>query len=75
MARSGTDGYGVRMNGDLGIELAGRVTRAIQAATGLVLTHEEALVRPSARADVDYQCDVAMSLGKKLGKAPREIAA
>ncbi|WP_370947825.1 arginine--tRNA ligase [Amycolatopsis sp. cg5] len=63
------------MNSDLGTELAGRVTRAIQATTGLALTHEEALVRPSARAGVDYQCDVAMSLGRKVGKAPREIAA
>jgi arginyl-tRNA synthetase len=38
------------------------------------ITPAEALVRPSTREGVDYQCNVAMSLAKKLKKAPRDVA-
>lgn len=38
------------------------------------ITAAEALVRPSARPGVDYQCNVAMSLARTLGRPPREVA-
>ncbi|WP_158891386.1 arginine--tRNA ligase [Amycolatopsis anabasis] len=59
--------------GDVGLELGRRVAAALKAAMDVDSTPAQALVRPSARAD--YQCDVAMSLGKRLGRPPREVAA
>ncbi|MEC3981255.1 arginine--tRNA ligase [Amycolatopsis sp. H20-H5] len=61
--------------GDVGEELARRVVDTLRRELDVELTPGEALVRVSPRDGVDYQCDVAMSLGKRLGRAPREIAA
>jgi arginyl-tRNA synthetase len=32
------------------------------------------MLRPSTRPGVDYQCNIAMSLAKQVGKAPRAVA-
>jgi arginyl-tRNA synthetase len=48
---------------------------AVQAALDLRITPREALVRPSKRADADYQSGVAMGLAGRLGRDPREVAA
>lgn len=61
--------------GDVAVELGHRVASALKTALDVDITPAEALVHPSSRAGVDYQCDVAMGLGKKLGRPPREIAA
>jgi arginyl-tRNA synthetase len=60
--------------GDVGLEIGQRVATALNAALGVTITPADALVRPSTRAGVDYQCNVAMSLAKTLGKPPREVA-
>lgn len=60
--------------GDVGLELGQRVADALRRGLGVEITPAEALVRPSGRDGVDYQCDVAMSLAKKLGRNPREVA-
>ncbi|PRY40366.1 arginine--tRNA ligase [Umezawaea tangerina] len=62
------------LQGDVGVELGRRVAAALHAALGVEITPAEAVIRPSAREGVDYQCNVAMSLAKKLEKAPREVA-
>ncbi|HUQ54227.1 arginine--tRNA ligase [Lentzea sp.] len=62
------------LRGDVGLELGQRVAGALRAALGVDITAEEALIRPSNRDGADYQCNVAMSLAKKLGKNPREVA-
>jgi arginyl-tRNA synthetase len=54
--------------------LGRRVAAALEAALGIELTPAETLIRTSSRRGADYQCNVAMSLGKKLGRAPREVA-
>lgn len=59
--------------GDVSEELARRVVTALRDVTDF--EPPSALVRVSAQSGVDYQCDLAMSLGKRLGKPPREIAA
>ncbi|ANN19632.1 arginine--tRNA ligase [Amycolatopsis orientalis] len=59
--------------GDVSEELSRRVVEALRHVTDI--EPAAALVRASSRSGVDYQCDLAMSLGKRLGKAPREIAA
>jgi arginyl-tRNA synthetase len=60
---------------DVGHELGRRVASALKAGLDVDITPAEALVRPSTRAGVDYQCDVAMGLGRKVGRPPREVAA
>ncbi|MDT7727485.1 MAG: arginyl-tRNA synthetase [Actinomycetota bacterium] len=62
-------------DGDVGHELGRRVAAALKAGLDVDLTPGETLVRPSPRAGIDYQCDVAMSLGRKVGRPPREVAA
>jgi arginyl-tRNA synthetase len=62
------------VQGDVGLEIGQRVATALQAALGVTITPADALVRPSTRPGVDYQCNVAMSLAKTLGKPPREVA-
>lgn len=63
------------LRGDVGLELGQRVARALRVALDVDITAEEALIRPSNRDGADYQCNVAMSLAKKIGKNPREVAA
>jgi arginyl-tRNA synthetase len=53
--------------------LAARVQDAIVAAYGERYRDADPLIRPSSFAD--YQSNVALSLGKRLGQAPREVAA
>jgi arginyl-tRNA synthetase len=62
------------VRGDVGEELGRRVVAALRAALGVEVTVSEALIRPSTRAGVDYQCNAAMGLGKLLGRPPREVA-
>ncbi|MQA12296.1 MAG: arginine--tRNA ligase [Pseudonocardiaceae bacterium] len=62
------------LHGDVGTELGRRVVAALRTALDVAITPAEALIRPSTRDGVDYQCNVAMSLGKKLGRAPRDVA-
>lgn len=61
------------LQGDVGLELGARVASALRAFE-VDVTAQQALVRPSTRDGVDYQCNVAMSLGKQLGQAPRALA-
>ena len=57
-------------------ELALRVIDAAGAVTGLTLTPDEALLRPgNARHGADFQANLAMSLGKRVRRPPRELAA
>ncbi|TWP52222.1 arginine--tRNA ligase [Lentzea tibetensis] len=63
------------LRGDVGLELGQRVAAALRVSLGVEITPEEAVIRPSNRDGVDFQCNVAMSLAKKLGKNPREVAA
>ena len=61
---------------DAAATLAARVVRAARAATGLDLAPEEALLRRgSARHGADFQANLAMSLARRLGRDPRELAA
>jgi arginyl-tRNA synthetase len=53
--------------------LAGRVHDAIVAAFGPDYGDTDPLVRPSSFAD--FQANVALPLGKRLGRPPREVAA
>jgi arginyl-tRNA synthetase len=61
--------------GVVAVELGHRVAAALKTALDVDITAAEALVQPSSRTGVDYQCNVAMGMGKKLGRPPREIAA
>ncbi|HYA51524.1 MAG TPA: arginine--tRNA ligase, partial [Streptosporangiaceae bacterium] len=53
--------------------LAARVRTALAAAFGAEYADADPVIRPSAFAD--YQANVALSLAKKLGRPPREVAA
>jgi arginyl-tRNA synthetase len=53
--------------------LAGRVRDAIVASFGPDYGAADPLVRPSSFAD--FQANVALPLGKRLGRPPREVAA
>ncbi|WP_367128021.1 arginine--tRNA ligase [Saccharothrix sp. HUAS TT1] len=62
--------------GDIGLELGLRVADALKAALDVDITPVEALIRPAAPGrGADYQCNVAMSLAKRLGRPPRDVAA
>ncbi|HEX3588860.1 MAG TPA: arginine--tRNA ligase [Pseudonocardiaceae bacterium] len=60
--------------GDIGLELGERVARALRATLDIEITPADALIRPSTRPGADYQCNAAMSLAKRLGRPPREVA-
>ncbi|MFD1147521.1 arginine--tRNA ligase [Saccharothrix hoggarensis] len=63
------------LGGDVGLELGLRVANALKAALDVEITPVEALIRPAAPGrGADYQCNVAMSLAKRLGRPPREVA-
>jgi len=53
--------------------LAQRVRAALAAAFGAEHADADPVIRPSAFAD--YQANVALPLAKRLGRAPREVAA
>jgi arginyl-tRNA synthetase len=53
--------------------LAQRVRRALAAAFGPEHAGDDPAIRPSSFAD--YQANVALALGKRLGRPPREVAA
>ncbi|MFG1640971.1 arginine--tRNA ligase [Amycolatopsis sp. NPDC049252] len=59
---------------DVTEELARRVVAAAGRALDVELTPEQALIQASPRDGVDYQANLAMSLGKKLSRPPREVA-
>jgi arginyl-tRNA synthetase len=63
------------LHGDIGQELGHRVADAVHTALSLEITPAEALIRPSSRPGVDYQCNAAMGLAKRLDRNPREVAA
>ncbi len=70
-----TDDHGL-VRGDIADELARRVVVAGHAAFGLRLTTDKALIRPSTSGrGADYQSNVAMGLGKRLGMPSRDVAA
>jgi arginyl-tRNA synthetase len=54
-------------------ELAQRVRHALAAAFGPEHADDDPVIRPSQFAD--YQANVALPLGKQLGRPPREVAA
>jgi arginyl-tRNA synthetase len=53
--------------------LTQRVRHALAAAFGPEHANDDPVIRPSQFAD--YQSNVALPLGKQLGRAPREVAA
>src|SRR2546429_5555095 len=53
--------------------LAARVRMALAAAFGAEYADADPGIRPSAFAD--YQANVALPLAKRLGRAPRDVAA
>jgi arginyl-tRNA synthetase len=53
--------------------LAQRVRHALAAAFGSEHADDDPVIRPSQFAD--YQANVALPLGKRLGRPPREVAA
>lgn len=60
---------------DIENTLVSRFSRAIASAFGEVHADTDPLVRPAGNPRFgDYQANVAMSLGKKLGANPREVA-
>ncbi|SDD70821.1 arginine--tRNA ligase [Actinokineospora iranica] len=61
-------------HGDVGLELGARVAAALRRGLGVAITPDEAVIRPSTRAGADYQCNAAMSLAKRVGRPPREVA-
>src|ERR1700733_441640 len=48
------------------------VQRALASQLGAEYAEADPLIRPSGFAD--YQCNAAMSLGKRVGRPPREVA-
>ncbi len=68
-----TSGPFVFPRGEIAEELASRV--AIAARSAFDVTLVDALIRPGASGrGGDYQCNVAMSLAKQLGKSSRAVA-
>jgi arginyl-tRNA synthetase len=62
--------------GGAAAQLARRVTRAAHAVTGLELAPADALLRPgNPERGADFQANLALSLGKRVGRDPRELAA
>ena len=56
--------------------LTGRFQEAISAAWGPEHAQADPLIRPAQNPTFgDYQANVAMSLGKRLGRNPRQVAA
>lgn len=63
------------LKGDLTLELGDRVAAAVDAAFGLRITAEEAVIRPAAPdRPADYQCNAAFALAKRVGAAPLAVA-
>ena len=62
------------MTGDIGADLGRRVVVAVAAAFEVDITLDQAVVRPSQRAGVDYQINAAMALAKRLRRPSREVA-
>lgn len=62
------------LQGDIGLELGRRVADSLRSALEVGITPAEAIIRPSTRDGVDYQCNVAMSVAKRLGRPPRDVA-
>jgi arginyl-tRNA synthetase len=60
--------------GDIGAVIRDRLVGALRAALDIEVTPAETMLRPSTRPGVDYQCNIAMSLAKQVGKAPRAVA-
>ena len=55
--------------------LSARFAAALGAAFGEEFAGTDPVIRPSAQPQFgDYQANVAMALGKKLGRPPREVA-
>jgi arginyl-tRNA synthetase len=63
------------LKGDLTLELGDRVAAAVEAAFGLRITAEEAVIRAAAPdRPADYQCNAAFALAKRVGAAPLAVA-
>ncbi|MBO4208387.1 arginine--tRNA ligase [Micromonospora echinofusca] len=50
------------------------MVRALRTALDVEVAPADTMVRPSTRAGVDYQCNLAMSLAKRVGRPPRDVA-
>ena len=60
---------------DIASILKDRFSQAISSVFGAAHTRTDPLIRPSANPKFgDYQANVAMSLGKQLGRKPRHVA-
>ncbi|MFF0144105.1 arginyl-tRNA synthetase [Amycolatopsis sulphurea] len=62
------------MAGDIGAVIRDRLVGALRAALDIEVSRAETMLRPSARPGVDYQCNIAMGLAKRVGKPPRAVA-
>ena len=64
------------LRGDLELELGRRVASAVGSAFGLVISPEEAVIRPAAPGRrADYQSNAAMALARRLEVPSPEVAA
>jgi arginyl-tRNA synthetase len=64
------------LRGDLEQALGRRVAAAVEAAFGLAVSPEEAVIRPGApERQADYQSNAAMALAKRLEMPSPEVAA
>jgi arginyl-tRNA synthetase len=60
---------------DIARELGARVASAVDAALGLEITIEQAVIREAApEHGCDYQSNAAMALAKRVGRPSRELA-
>jgi arginyl-tRNA synthetase len=66
--------YDALVAGDIGAEIGTRVVQALRSALDIEISLADTLIRPSTRPGVDYQCNVAMSLAKTVGRSPRDVA-
>jgi arginyl-tRNA synthetase len=62
------------VGGDIEAVIQDRLVRALRAAFAIEVAPADTVLRVSTRPGVDYQCNIAMSLAKKLGRPPREVA-
>jgi arginyl-tRNA synthetase len=61
---------------DLEQELTDAFEKAIVAVAGTEYAGTDPAIRPASKPELgDFQCNVAMGLGKRIGRPPREVAA
>ena len=60
--------------GNIGEEIGRRVSEAVARALDVRIGVDEALVRHAAAEHGDYQSNVALSLARRVGQPPRQVA-